>query len=123
MQLSKKTQRSVFYNPKTLSLLSTLTNIYAWISLVLAILFLVIQFLTLDNQLISTYFLPSNYHWWQTYDNATSALVLDKLFSVLNSFANGISSFLIFKSISIGLNVLLELGFNMTSNEEETENE
>lgn len=124
-------QKPVIFNPKTLSLFSNLANIWAWLNLAAAVVYMLVQFFTLQSQIeqmqgfsFNTLLFNSNKMWWD-WTNITSEVVLRYLTSILVQTIVLAGNFFLFKSISIALNVLLEIGLTMTPDEEgeEAENE
>ena len=67
-------------------------------------------------------FLPTHGSWWE-WGNVTSDVVLELLLPVVINVVTLVGNFFLFKSVSIGLNVLLDISFALISNAEETENE
>jgi hypothetical protein len=119
-------QKPMRFNPKTLSAFSNLANIWAWLNLAVAIIYLLSQIFMLQTQferMQEFYFdfdrvsFDRNFPWWYG-TNLVSEVVLGKLLAIFSHAVNLIGNFFLFKSISIALNVLLEIGFTMTPNQE-----
>jgi hypothetical protein len=99
----------IYYKPKTLSLISAVSQWFSWAVIILVILVIVAQFQYLNN--IST-------------QNTTTIMELladeqqgeqARLFvytSILLPLLTGLSFFLLLQAASIGLNALLEIEFN-----------
>lgn len=115
-----------FFQPKTLSTFANLANVFAWLNLVVAILYMIVSIFTLDNQIAQNNFADFSFymegHWWE-WRNLTSQAVLSSVFPVVMSIVSMAGNFVLFKSVSIGLNILLEIGFTMLPADEEAENE
>jgi hypothetical protein len=116
-------QEQIFYKPKVLSLVANLTNVYAWFNLIVAILYPVFRIWSLDNQIMNISSYPTmNGHWWE-WENFTSDIVMEIFSPIVINTLSLIGWFFLSKGVSIGLNVLLEIDFNMKSKVEEAENE
>jgi hypothetical protein len=123
MQTAKKNgdeDKSIFYKPKTLSLFVTLTNIYAWLNLIGGIAYVAYEIFSSDQQR-SRLFLITNYPF-----AAPPPLyfrLLQDFPAIIVTTLTLISSFLLFKSMSLGLNVLIQIGFNRQATATEIKND
>jgi hypothetical protein len=113
------------YNPATLSRISSITNVFAWFNLATALFYLVFRLATLDNRmsdLFSPFALYSG-HWWEWHNLTSDYLLMNILPPILIDAIGLVGSFFLFKSVAIGLNVLLEIDFNTKSREDGGQNE
>jgi hypothetical protein len=96
----------IYYKPKSLNLIATLAGVFSWIVLVGFIADIVVQVINIQSQL-------------QQQSLALGTLMAEPSF---NSYAftylviplmTGLALFAILQGVSIGLNVLLEIDFNI----------
>jgi hypothetical protein len=96
----------IYYKPKSLNLVATLAGIFSWIVLVGFVADVVVQVLNIQAQL-------------KQQNLALSTLIAEPSF---NSYAftnlvvpllTGLALFLILEGVSIGLNAILEIDFNI----------
>ena len=96
----------IYYKPKSLNLVATLASITSWIALVGFVINVALQVVGLQGQL--------------TQSNLTLSAVMKEasfyvyLFSsLIVPLLTGLALFLILQGVSIGLNALLEIDFNI----------
>ncbi len=125
MEIPKISQKSFRYNPVMLNRIAILLNIYAWFNLVLAILSPVIRLYTLDSRIKNgqANFLFITGNWWDWQNLISIDVMFEVLYPIFTESLYLVGSFLLFKSISIGLNVLLEIDFNQKSELDGGQNE
>jgi hypothetical protein len=103
-----------FYKPTTLSFIASLTNLFAWFSLLLGVVFLLMNLAMLDGYLAEIYMISG--HWWE-WKNLTSWVVLNgQILPLITDFMSFLSIFFLLKCVAIGLNVLLEIAFTIKAN-------
>lgn len=112
METVKNNPKHPLYKPATLSFIATVTNVFAWLSLGIAIFYAITDLTMLDEN-----FLPFGFsnggHWWE-WQNLTSWIVLDEvIFPIISSIIPLVGTFFLLKCVSIGINVLLEIDFSM----------
>ena len=96
----------IYYRPKTLNLVATLSGIFSWIVLVGFLADVVVQGINVQSQLkqqglaLTTVFSEPSFNSY-IFTNLVSPLLI------------GLGLFFILEGISIGLNVLLEIDFNI----------
>lgn len=94
----------VYYKPKSLNLVATLSGIVSWVVLLGFIALIAGQFLVLQElaqgQALTELLANAQVKNW-IYTNMVLPLL------------NGLAFFLVLQGVSIGLNVLLEIDFNM----------
>ncbi len=103
---NEKENEPIYYNPSRLSLVSTISSWVSWIVLAVFVINTIIQVRSLQTQIanqgldISQLYTDPNF---QSY-----------LFSnLLLPFFTGIAFFLVLQGVSIGLNAILEVDFNL----------
>ena len=103
---NEKDSEPIYYNPGRLSLVSTISSWVSWIVLAVFIINTIIQVRSLQNQIgnqgldMSQLYTDPNF---QSY-----------LFSnLLLPFFTGVVFFLVLQGVSIGLNAVLEVDFNL----------
>jgi hypothetical protein len=94
----------VYYNPKILNLVATVSGIFSWVILLGFIALIVGQYLVLQElaqgQSITELLANAQVKNW-IYTNMALPLL------------NGLGFFFVLQAVSIGLNVLLEIDFNL----------
>ncbi len=110
-----------FFKPTQLSWFSNLANIYAWLNLIVAILYIIFSLVTLNQQIARN--TTDDLFLMDGASYLTTSNILSTLFPIIITFVSTLGNFILFKSISIGLNILLEIGFTITADEKEGENE
>jgi len=94
----------VYYNPKVLNLVATVSGIFSWVILIGFIALIVGQYLVLQElaqgQSLTELFANAQVKNW-IYTNMALPLL------------NGLGFFFVLQAVSIGLNVLLEIDFNL----------
>ena len=96
----------IYYKPKSLNLVATLAGIFSWIVLVGFVADIVVQVINVQAQLkqqnlsLSTLFAEPSFNSY-----AFTNLVIPLL--------TGLALFAVLQGVSIGLNVLLEIDFNI----------
>jgi len=96
----------IYYKPKTLNLVATLCGVISWIVLAGFIADVIFQVLNVQSQL-------------KQQGLEVSALLKEPSFNsyvftnMVAPFLTGLAFFLVLEGISIGLNVLLEIDFNI----------
>jgi hypothetical protein len=106
VEIVEEENEPIYYKPKVLNLISTLSAIFSWIILVGFLADVVIQGLNIQAQL-------------KQQGLALSALFAEPSFNsyvftnLIIPLLTGLGFFFIMQGISVGLNALLEIDFNM----------
>lgn len=96
----------VYYKPKVLNLVATISGILSWVVLLGFIADIVVQVLSVQAQLKSQQLVFSTL--------LAEASFQSYIFTnLIIPLLNGLSLFFILQGVAIGLNVLLEIDFNM----------
>lgn len=117
-----KSSLPILYNPKMLSLFSTLSNIWAWLNLAGGVIYLLYQIFTFNSQVEQI--IQARLFYQHSIESGLD-VEISQVFRIFLQTLSLIGNFFLFRCISIGLNVLLEIGFTMMpeSDEEGTNNE
>jgi hypothetical protein len=106
VEIVEEENEPIYYKPKVLNLIATLTQIFSWIILVGFVADVVIQGLNIQAQL-------------KQQGLALSALFAEPSFNsyvftnLIIPLLTGLGFFFVMQGISVGLNALLEIDFNM----------
>lgn len=94
----------IYYKPKVLNIVATISGIFSWIVLLGFIALVVGQYLVLQE-------LGQGAPWATLLENPT---VKNWIYSnMVQPFLTGLSFFLVLQGVAIALNVLLEIDFNL----------
>jgi hypothetical protein len=102
----KEGNEPIFYNPKILTLISSLANVFSWFVLVGYLADVVAQFLNVRNTLTQQG-MTFNAELFKD-PSALSYLITN----LGTPFFTGVALFLVLQGVAIGLNVLYELDMN-----------
>jgi hypothetical protein len=123
MEISQIQRRLPRYNPVILSRVASFANLFAWFNLVMVIFNLVVRIALIKSQVENNFGIyPFTIGNWWGLENS-SAIFEEILYPIVSSTLSLVGSFFLFKSISIGLNVFMEIDFNLKALKEEGQNE
>lgn len=108
-EVDEEQDEPVYYKPKALNLVATLSSIFSWVVLIGFIALIVGQFLVLKE-------LGQGAPWATLIANAQ---VKNWIYTnMAQPLLNGIALFFVLQGVAIGLNVLLEIDFNSRESED-----
>jgi hypothetical protein len=95
----------VYYKPRSLNLVATISGVLSWITLAVFVIDMVVQAMNVQSQLASQNLVLANLIGQPAFQSYCMTNLIIPLFM-------GLGLFLTLQGVAIGLNVLLEIDFN-----------